>query len=106
MGHWNYRVVKRSTDEDGNTLDEPVFAVHEAYYKEDDDIPEWITSTPMAPLGSTLDELREVLIELMGHALNKPVLEWEEFAKRSEIVDTSGFWHPGTTQQNKPLMGN
>lgn len=71
MNHWNHRVVKRTHD-----CGAIEFAIHEAHY--DENVAESITVNPTAPMADSVDELRRVL-EQMLKALDKPVLNYEEF---------------------------
>lgn len=63
---WNHRVVRQDTPEG------PVFTVHEVFYAAEDRITNW-TERPVAPLGDSLDELRQE-IEMFREACAKPVL--------------------------------
>lgn len=72
MDHWNHRVVRREHVDTG----EVTFAIHEAHY--DEVKVEAVTSEPIDVSGESVDDLRWVL-EHMLKALDKPVLNYEEF---------------------------
>jgi hypothetical protein len=76
--HWNYRVVKRSTDNKGKPLAEPFVGIYEAHYKSGEEKPYSISKEPTEVQAETVDELAQVL-NGMREALSKPVLNWEEF---------------------------
>lgn len=69
---WNHRVMRR-TNEHGETW----YDIHEVYYETDPCGVEKLswTEDAIAPMGETVDELREEL-ERMLRALDKPVLEY------------------------------
>lgn len=69
---FNYRVVRRKHE---TYRDEVTYAVHEAYY-EDDDRVSYITEEPSFPIGESLEELSEEL-ERMRAAFQKPVLDYD-----------------------------
>lgn len=71
MNHWNHRVVKHT-----HPCGSVELAIHEAHY--DGKVAEAITTDPTAPVADSVDELRWVL-EKMIEALDKPVLNYEEF---------------------------
>ena len=78
---WNYRVVRKRVYM-GKTMNSEVrFAIHETYY--DSDKPVSITTDPMEPYGETLEELKNDLAYMVA-ALEKPVLNWEDF-KNKEV---------------------
>ena len=64
---WNYRVIKK----DGGC------GVHGVYYDEHENIT-GIDQDPNAPTGESLDQLRTTL-ELMLEALEKPILDYNQF---------------------------
>ena len=78
---WNYRVVHK--DVKGCDDDDAVFAIHEAYYT-DEEAP-GITLRPVAPIGNTLEELRAELQHMLT-ALDQPTLEYKDY---------DPDWHPG-----------
>jgi hypothetical protein len=63
------------------------FAIHETYYEGDK--PTAITTDAMKPYGETLEELKSDL-EKMVVALDKPVLEWEDF-KNNEVENVQAI---------------
>lgn len=77
---WNYRVVHRKTiyTSGQENLEEHLYQIHEAYYEEDKEKPRRITVNPVTPCGETLEELRAA-IAMYITALDKPVIDWEEF---------------------------
>ena len=78
---WNYRVVKRTSEEilrmAGDTEREITYSIHEAYYGTVDKA-DSITTEPVYPSGESIKELKDDL-ELYTKALDKPVLNWEDF---------------------------
>jgi hypothetical protein len=65
---WNHRVIRH--EENGEVW----YAIHECFYeKPDDDSNLSWTENEIAPIGETVDELRETL-ERMLKALDKPIL--------------------------------
>ena len=68
MDSFNYRIVKTS---------DPVrFAIHEAYYDEDDNL-EAITEEPVTVYADTKDGLM-LEFDLMCRALTKPVIDGDK----------------------------
>ena len=81
---WNYRVVRKNVYM-GKTINPEVqFGIHETYYNSEDK-PTAITTDHMRPYGETLEELKSDL-EKMVAALEKPVLNWEDF-KNKEVPE-------------------
>ncbi|MCK5016688.1 MAG: hypothetical protein KAS32_06390 [Candidatus Peribacteraceae bacterium] len=77
---WDYRVVKHWDEEES----EDFFAIHEAYYDEDDDgnvevDPHSITSTPVPPFSSSEEELKKSYLEMIMKAFDKPTLNFDDF---------------------------
>lgn len=68
---WNYRVLKRETKEG------EFFAVHEVFY-DDEGNPKKCTVEPVFPQGTSENDL-ERRIELYREALEKPILNYEDF---------------------------
>lgn len=68
MSRWNHRVM-RVVDEFG----EESFGIHEVYYASNGSIESW-TVDPVAPEGSTLEELKRDY-ETMARALTMPILD-------------------------------
>ena len=81
---WNYRVVRKQTYRGKPIMIEVQYAIHEAYY--DGDKPTSITTDHMAPYGETLEELKNDLSYMLA-ALEKPVLNWEDFKNREIEVN-------------------
>ena len=76
---WNYRVLKIARD--GNT---PEYGIVEAHY-DDDNVLIAYTSSFIEPWGETTEELENVLNK-MKEALNKPVIDEDEFLKSKLII--------------------
>lgn len=74
---WNYRLVLRVwTRPDGEI--EVRIAVHEAYYPENSDTPNSITTDPVYPSGESVEELerdRDAYLK----AWELPILNWRDF---------------------------
>lgn len=85
MTTWNYRVVKKNVYMGKTMGSEIQFGIHETYY--DGDRPTAITTDKMSPYGETLEELRSDLTRMIG-ALEKPVLNWEDFKDKEAEVPT------------------
>jgi hypothetical protein len=58
------------------------FEIHEVYYDETGRV-DGITAFASAPMGNTVEELREEL-QMMLRALDAPVLEYDEIANPKE----------------------
>jgi DNA-directed RNA polymerase subunit RPC12/RpoP len=74
----NYRIVRyivHGIVEEGSG---ERYAVHEAYYAQNEIEPHYITENPVAPSGGTIEELQNVYAH-MGEAFTKMALEWESF---------------------------
>lgn len=72
---WNYRVYRRKINDDPGGA--PYFySIHEAYYAEPEEVSSY-SKNPIAPVASSLDELRWSLEKMLA-ALDKPVLDYEE----------------------------
>jgi len=80
---WNYRVVRKNVYMGKTVSPEVQFGIHETYY--DGDKPTAITTDQMRPYGETLEELKNDLSKMMI-ALEKPVLNWEDF-KDKEVPE-------------------
>lgn len=83
MSYWNYRVLKRTLERPGNLGNEIEFGFYEVYY-EDDGTPHSCSAEPASPYGG--DSLEELQSDLnnMSIALNKPVLNYEDFVSKAE----------------------
>jgi len=68
MSYWNYRVVKK----------EDYFGIHEAYYEDGEEKPNFVSMEEMSPHGETLDELKKDL-QMFAEALDKPILHYKDF---------------------------
>ena len=84
---WNYRVVRKNVYMGKTMAPEVKFAIHETYY--DSDKPTAITTDSMEPYGETLEELKNDLSYMVA-ALEKPVLDWEDF-KNKEVKDAKAI---------------
>jgi len=73
---WNHRIVKRVYHHASG--DETTYQIHEVYYDEIGSEPTNITLDPIAPLGETVEELKEELNRML-RALEHPVLNYEDF---------------------------
>jgi len=84
MSYWEYRVVKRTMRAGEHAPgvpaeDETWYAIHTHHPPfTRSEMKGSITTDAVAPQGETQDELREDL-EHMLTALDKPVLNWEDF---------------------------
>lgn len=67
MSHWNYRVIKRTLNDDDEQ-----YAIHEVYYDDDSQPTSWSTD-PDNAWGETKEDLIEVL-KMQQDALEKPIL--------------------------------
>lgn len=79
---WNYRVVRKNVYMGKTIAPEVQYGIHETYYSGDK--PTAITTDHMRPYGETLEELKSDL-EKMVAALEKPVLNWEDFKNNKEV---------------------
>lgn len=72
MTTWNYRVLVR-TDE---KTKEKIYAIHEVYY---DGVghPDRCTENSVAPVGESLEELKEIVMKMYLRALQEPVLLYD-----------------------------
>jgi len=84
---WNYRVVRRSTNDNGQPLAEPFFGIYEGKA----DIPHSITIDPVTAVGDDLEDLRRTLLDLMGLALSEPILNWEDFDDKIIKTEATGL---------------
>ena len=84
MSGWNYRIVRKNVYMGKTIAPEVMYGIHETYYNGEDK-PTAITTDHMRPYGETLDELKSDL-EKMVAALDKPVLNWEDF-KDKEVTN-------------------
>lgn len=87
MSTWNYRVVRKRVYMGKTMESEIVYGIHETYYN-DEDKPTAITTDQMRPYGETLEELKSDL-DKMVTALEKSVLNWEDFKNREIEVITN-----------------
>lgn len=69
---WNHRVLKQRRKLKGMRKSESLFTIREVFY-DSRCRPDGYTQEPIAPMGSTLAELREELI-MMLNATRHPVL--------------------------------
>lgn len=79
MSHWNYRVFFKPKN---GEQAEDLYEIREVYYKENGDIEGW-TDSASAPIGETLDELKDDF-EKMQKALSKPYLQEEHLTLKLE----------------------
>jgi hypothetical protein len=75
--YWNHRVMRQVWQATGETGAQ--YAIHEVFYEVDGTVRNW-THYPVDAHGEDLDDLREYL-ELMGMALEHPVLDYETGAE-------------------------
>lgn len=75
---WNHRLIEY-VDTDG----EPWFAIHEVHYE--DQRPRAYTENPIAPTGSTIEQVRETL-QRMLRCLDKPTLKETDFTQGSDTA--------------------
>jgi hypothetical protein len=80
---WNYRVIKDSKGE-GEDYQE-WYQVHEVYYTKSGNI-KWWSAGPIAPCGSTLNELIDDLRLMIEGAWHKPALERTKSGKKLKEV--------------------
>jgi hypothetical protein len=85
---WNYRLVHRYDA----TLDEHVFAIHEAYYDEDAEEPHSITTDPSWPQGETWEEFCKDFAFYQAASLypKSSVLEYSDFEKVQQPAPHTG----------------
>lgn len=76
---WNYRLVHRFD----TTLEEDIYAIHEAYYDEGKDEPHSIGENPSWPQGATWEEFLEDFAHYQASSLypRKRILEYADFDK-------------------------
>ena len=67
--YWNHRVVKHVDTQ----YDETTYLIHEVYYEGDDEIVAK-TQDGVAPMGDTLEELRNELMNMLA-ACEKEILD-------------------------------
>ncbi len=79
---WNHRVVRRVYDLPGSVTTH--YEIREVYY--DDDKPNACTEDPVGVCGESVNEIRETL-ERMAHALDKPVLEYDDFITGNRLAE-------------------
>ena len=83
MTTWNYRVVKQPLDiPDEFQLKEFDYAIHEAYYDENNNITS-ITENPVFPSGTTWEELQQDC-EAYMQALTLPTLNYDDIPSKSQ----------------------
>ena len=74
--NWNYRLLAtRHTIDEGTTVE--WYSIYRVYYDNDGAISS-VTTTPIAPGGSTVEEIRKE-VHLMLQAFERPVLSFEHF---------------------------
>jgi hypothetical protein len=71
MATWNYRVLERADKKSGDKT----FAIHEVYYN-DEDKPDGCTKNAVAPMGESLEELKDDM-DHYRQALEKPILMYD-----------------------------
>jgi len=73
---WNYRIMKRNSENsDEDTMNE-WFEIHEVYYDSNGKI-EGYTQNAISPGGYNLDELK-LDLNLILKSLEKPILDYKE----------------------------
>jgi hypothetical protein len=72
MAGWNYRVMRHEQRIADN--DEVFYAIHEVYYKDNDEVKGWTANATGSPCGETMQEMIRDLAWIMT-ALAKPVLD-------------------------------
>ncbi len=72
MGHWNYRVVRKSHGDSS----EFSYNIHEVHY-DDAGIPTNCSMSAIAPYGSSHEELRRDL-DTMRRAFDLPTLDYDD----------------------------
>lgn len=80
MSYWNHRVIRKRHTE----TESVAYQVHEVYYHENGAIEGW-TEKPVAPMGETIEELRED-IRYFLHAFRRPILEEQETDEGSTLI--------------------
>lgn len=70
-GGWNYRMVRREGEH------EPVVGIHEVFYDGDGE-PRACSKNPVGFMGEEVEDLKNEM-DRAKQALNKPVLDYEEF---------------------------
>lgn len=69
---WNYRVMRHEAKA---ANDEPFYAIHEVYYREDGSVSSWTLEPCGSPSGETQEEMRRDLARIIT-ALTKPPLDY------------------------------
>lgn len=83
MTTWNYRVVKKPLNIPSEfQLEKFEYAIHEAYYDENDNINS-ITENPVYSSGTSLEELKTDC-EAYMQALTLPVLNYDDIPSKSQ----------------------
>lgn len=70
MAYWNYRTMKRT-----DTFGVPYYTIHEVYYNDESGQPDGWTEMPVYPMGSTIEDLRAELEQMLA-CLDKPSLDY------------------------------
>ena len=79
MSHWNYRVVKTKRVCGPRREEEICYGIHEVFYNDKGD-PVSCTEHPVGIVSESAEHF-EWIFKLMNKALEKPILDKEEFAK-------------------------
>ena len=75
MSTWNYRMVRR-VFKPGTPEEETTFAIHEAFYDNDDHTVVAITENPVPVYSDEGAEGLKEILEMMRDALARPIIEW------------------------------
>ena len=81
MSYWNYRIIYHPPSKIGNVEVEEYYGIYEVHYN-DNGVSHSCTVDSII-VGNTIDELKRVL-EYIELALNKKILNFEEFEKNVE----------------------
>jgi hypothetical protein len=77
---WGYRVIRKTYPFPDGTIEEQ-FGIHEVYYS--DGKPSSCTMNPTEVVAESVEGLKEDL-EVRLTALEKPILNWEDFESKDE----------------------
>ena len=77
-GKYDFKPMIKLYASSGNCDYGEFYSIHEAYYNKGNDKARSITETSVLPVGEDVKELRWIL-ERMLEALDKPVLDYEDF---------------------------
>ena len=81
MATWNYRVIHRREQLPGVIGAEDIYAIHEVHYDDQGRVT-GIAENPSPVQAETIKGLNETRM-LMAVACSKPILEWDDIAKRT-----------------------